>query len=101
MAINIRCYTKLAVSELQHHLDRFLSRNPSVFPQHYILYRARALGPFDKEISNEFGLDPESYFYLAVNNKALEISTDTIADMVRKELGKENVIVLLNGEDLI
>lgn len=101
MAINIRCYTKLAVSEVQHHLDRLLSSNPGVFPQHYILYRARALGSFDKEISNEFGLAPESYFYIAVNNKSLRISTDEMADMVRKELGKENVIVLLNGEDLI
>lgn len=101
MSISIRCYTKFSVSELQPQLDRLLSSNPKVFPQHYILYKARTLGPFDKEISNEFGLDPESYFYIDVNNKKLEISTDEMADMVRNELGKENVIVLLNGEDLI
>ena len=64
------------------------------------MYKARIFGSFDKEISNEFGLDPESFFYIDVNNKALEISTDEMAYMVRDELGKENVIVLLNGEDL-
>lgn len=101
MSISIRCYTKFSVSELQPQLDRILSSNPKVFPQHYILYKARTLGPFDKEISNEYGLDSESYFMVAVNNKALEISTDEMADMIRKELGTENVIVLLNGEDLI
>jgi hypothetical protein len=57
--------------------------------------------PIQKEISNEFGLDPCSYFIMSVNNKALEISTDGIANIIRNELGKENVIMLLNGEDLI
>jgi hypothetical protein len=38
---------------------------------------------------------------MSVNNKALEISTDGIANIIRNELGKENVIMLLNGEDLI
>ena len=57
--------------------------------------------PIQKEVSNEFGFDPVSYCYISVNNKSLKISTDEMADMIRKELGTENVIVLLNGEDLI
>lgn len=59
MSISIRCYARFAVSELQLRLDCLLSSYPEVFPQHYILYKARSLGPFDKEISNEFGLDPD------------------------------------------
>lgn len=101
MSIDLRCYTKLPVPELQAKLDIFRSRNPHVFPEHYILYKANPLGPFDNEISNEFGLDPESFFRLHVNDKKLKVSTNHMADMIRNEFGKENVIVLLNGEELI
>lgn len=101
MSIDIRCYTKLTVPDLQTKLDQFLVGNPDIFPTHYLLYKARGLGLFDKEISNEFGLDPRSYFRMHVINKTFEISTDKIADMIRNTLGKENVIILLNGEELI
>ncbi|QHB31047.1 hypothetical protein F0T03_01755 [Yersinia canariae] len=101
MSIDIRCYTKLIVPDLQVKLDQFLLKYPDVFPEHYMLYKARDLGLFDKEISNEFGLDPESYFGLHITNKTLEISADEMANMIRQALGADNVIVLLNGEDLI
>ena len=60
MSIDIRCYTTLTVPELQVKLNQLLQRNSDVFAEHYVLHRARELGPFDKEISNEFGLDPTS-----------------------------------------
>lgn len=101
MSIDLRCYTTLSVSELQKKLDLFLAKYPEIFPRHYILYKARELGPFDKEISNEYGLDPKSYFYISVSNKLLEICTNEIARLVKEELGKDRVIVLHNGEDLI
>ncbi len=101
MSIDIRCYTKLKVSDLQVKLEQLLLKNPDIFPEHYLLYNARNLELFDKEISNGYGLDPKSYFRVHVINKAFEISTDKIADMIRNELGKDNVIVLLNGEDQI
>ena len=101
MSIDLRCYTTLPVDKLQKKLDVFLARYPDIFPRHYILYKASELGRFDKEISNEFGLDPESYFYISVSNKLLEICTSKIASLVKDELGKDNVIVLHNGEDLI
>lgn len=101
MAINLRCYTKYSVSDLQSKLDAFSNKHPFVFPKHYILYKSRVLGPFDKEIANEFGLDPKSYFYIAVNNKALEISIEVMAKMIKEDLGNDNVIVLLDGEELI
>lgn len=101
MSIDLRCYTTLPVNELQKKLDEFQAKYPEVFPRHYILYQARKLGPFDKEISKEYGLDPESYFYISVSNKLLEICTNEIACLVKEELGKDRVIVLLNGEDLI
>ncbi|AJJ00980.1 hypothetical protein BZ17_3147 [Yersinia pseudotuberculosis IP 32953] len=101
MSIDLRCYTTLSVDELQKKLDVFLAKYPEIFPEHYILYKASTLGPFDKEISNEFGLDPESYFYISVSNKMLEICTNEIARLVKDELGEDHVIVLHNGEDLI
>ncbi|ELR5203436.1 hypothetical protein VCB84_001889 [Providencia rettgeri] len=101
MSIDLRCYTTLPVDELQKKLDIFLANYPEIFPKHYILYKARELEQFDKEISNEFSLDPNSYFYISVSNKLLEICTNEIARLIKDELGKDNVIVLLNGEDLI
>jgi hypothetical protein len=101
MAINLRCYTKLSTCVLQSKLDQVLCQHQNVFSQHYILYKARPLGIFDKEISNEFGLDPESYFYISVNNKALEIPIIKVVNIIKEELGEDNVIILLDGEDLI
>lgn len=54
-------------------------------------------------IAEEFGLkEPKSYFLIAVNDKSFpELNTTGIADLFRQELGEGNIIVLLNGEDLI
>ncbi|ECO0809217.1 hypothetical protein AAL09_12345 [Salmonella enterica subsp. enterica serovar Newport] len=101
MSIGLTCFTKLPFSDLQHKLNEFAKLYPDVFPAHYYLSTAGIPNPFQKEVSNEFGLNPLSYCYISVNNKSLEISTDEMADMIRKVLGSDNVIVLLNGEDLI
>ena len=101
MSIHISCYTKYSSSELQRRLNELSGKYSEIFPFHYYLSSAEVPHPIQKEISSEFGLDPCSYFIVSVNNKALEISTDEMANMIRDELGKENVIILLNGEDLI
>lgn len=101
MSIHISCYTKYSPAELQGRLSELSEKYSEIFPFHYCLSDVVVPHPIQKEISNEFGLDPNSYFIVSVNNKALEIPTDEIAKMIRKEFGKENVIVLLNGEDLI
>ncbi|CAI2154560.1 TPA: hypothetical protein ACSTL1_002747 [Serratia fonticola] len=101
MSIGLTCFTKLTFAELQHKLNEFAKRYPDVFPAHYFLSTAAIPHPIQKEVSNEFGLDPVSYCYISVNNKSLEISTDEMADMIRESFGANNVIVLLNGEDLI
>ena len=101
MSIGITCFTTNNINELQNKLDSFYVKYSDVFPKIYYLSKAALPDTVDIEISNEFGLTPQSYFYMSVNDKSLVISTDDIAELVRKELGKENVVVLLNGEDLI
>ncbi|WP_145476467.1 hypothetical protein [Yersinia similis] len=101
MSIDLTFFTKLVASDLQSKLDFLQDKYPEIFPYHYVIYKARIVDKVGIEISNEFGLNPQSSFRMHVTNKLLVISTDEIADLVRKELGKENVIVLLNGEDLI
>lgn len=101
MSIGLTCFTKLAFADLQHKLNELAARYPDVFPALYYLSTAGIPHPIQKEVSNEFGLDPVSYCYISVNDKSLKISTDEMADMVREALGADNVIVLLNGEDLI
>ena len=101
MSIGLTCFTKLTCVDLQHKLNEFAKRYPDVFPAHYYLSTAGIPHPIQKEVSNEFGLEPLSYCYISVNDKSLKISTDKMADMIREALGAGNVIVLLNGEDLI
>lgn len=101
MSIHISCYTTYSLAELQGKLKIFTEKYPYVFPDQYYLSNGVIPHPIQREVASDFGLVPCSYFVISVNNKALEISTDEMADMVRNELGKENVIVLLNGEDLI
>lgn len=120
MAIDITCYTKLDVSLLQSKLDIIKSDYNYIFDHSYIMYRAHEVftreqldliddrvEKYNKEtkllISEEFGLyEPRSYFMISVNDKTFpDLNTSQLADLLRKELGKENIIVLLNNEDLI
>ncbi|MBE8614145.1 hypothetical protein CYG68_17355 [Morganella morganii] len=101
MSIGLTCFTNLPFVDLQKSLDGWHKQYSDIFPEHYYLSDAGISDHIDIEISNEFGLDPKSYFYMSVNNKYLIISTDKIAALVREELGKDNVVILLNGEDLI
>lgn len=101
MSIGITCFTNYNIKELQEKLDSFSVKYPEIFPEKYYLSKAILPDSVDTEISNEFGLMPKSYLYISVNDKSLSISTDDIATLVKNELGKNNVVVLLNGEDLI
>lgn len=57
----------------------------------------------DLLIAEEFGLEePKSYFMISVNDKFFpELNTSEVANMLKNELGEENIIVLLNGENPI
>lgn len=98
MSIHISCYTTYTLTELQERLNILSAKYPSIFPWQYELSAVCKPHPLQREIASEFGVNSCSYFVISVVNKALEISTDEIADIIRKELGKEYVIVLLNGE---
>lgn len=120
MAIDITCYTKLGVESLQPKLDVIKLNYGYLFEQSYLMYAAHELltheqlkfiedrvekykNETDLLIAEELGLEePKSYFMISVNDKSFpELNTSEVADMLRKELGEENIIVLLNGEDLI
>ncbi|HDU8494613.1 hypothetical protein AB7038_16350 [Morganella morganii] len=101
MSIGITCFTSYNAKDLQEKLDFFTVKYPSIFPVKYYLSKAALPDSIDIEISNEFGLIPKSYLYISVNDKSFSISIDDIANLLKNELGKNNVIVLLNGEDLI
>ncbi|WP_071852573.1 hypothetical protein [Duffyella gerundensis] len=101
MSIHISCYTTYNISELQEKLNFFAAKYPCVFPAQYYLSSGFIPHPIQREVASYCGLVPCSYFVITVNNKALDISTDEMADMVREALGADNVIALLNGEDLI
>ncbi|CAI1985402.1 hypothetical protein [Serratia fonticola] len=101
MSIHISCYTTYNLAELQGKLNAFAEKYPCVFPAQYYLSNGIIPHPIQREVASDFGLVPCSYFVISVNNKSLKISTDEMAEMIRKELGSDNVIVLLNGEDLI
>jgi hypothetical protein len=91
----------MCVSDLQDKIDVLAANHPEVFPEHYVLHKVRQPDEIQKEISNEFGLDPSSIFRIALIDKSLQISTSNIADMLRDELGKDSIIVLFEGETLI
>jgi hypothetical protein len=120
MAIDITCYTNLGIDLLQPKLDAIKLDYSYIFDNSYIMYAAhevltheqlnliddcteRYRKETDLLIAEEFGLkDPRSYFMVSVNDKSFpELNTSQLADLLRKELGKENIIVLLDNEDLI
>lgn len=120
MAIDITCYTKLGVELLQPKLDVIKLNHSYLFDQAYLMYAAHEILTDEKLkviedrvekykhetdllIAEDFGLEePKSYFMISVNDKSFpKLNTSEVADMLRKELGEENIIVLLNGEDLI
>lgn len=120
MAIDITCYTKLGVESLQPKLDVIKLTHSYLFDQSYLMYDAHEIltheqlkfiedrvEKYKKEtdllIAEQFGFEePRSYFMISVNDKSFpELNTSEVANMLRKELGEGNIIVLLNGEELI
>ncbi|WP_454878881.1 hypothetical protein [Serratia inhibens] len=120
MSIDIACYTSISIDELRERLsvvrakyDHLFDGPYLMFDPHTILSRQQAaliddrVEKYNQEtkllIAEEFGLkEPKSYFLIAVNDKSFpELNTSEIADVFRQELGEGNIIVLLNGEDLI
>ncbi|ERM14409.1 hypothetical protein ACVWWU_002706 [Pantoea sp. PA1] len=120
MSIDIACYTSINVDELKERLDVVRTKYDHLFDGPYLMFEPRTIlsrqqleliddriEKYNQEtkllIAEEFGLKkPKSYFLIAVNDKSFpELDTSGIADVFRQELGEENIVVLLNGEDLI
>jgi hypothetical protein len=120
MAIDITCYTKFDHNLLQSKLNVIKLNYNYIFDHSYIIYTANEvltrqqleliadpIEKYQKEsdllISEEFGLEgAKSYFMISVNDKFFsEINTSEMAELLRKELGENNIIVLLDGETLI
>ncbi|OCG78412.1 hypothetical protein A9G42_03080 [Gilliamella sp. Nev6-6] len=120
MAIDITCYTKLDKEFLNKKINKIKTKYNNIFDRSYVIYLA--LPVLEREqlelisdeqkrysqeskllIAEEFGLKgARSYFMVSVNDKSFpEMNTSEIADLLRSELGNENIIVLLNGEELI
>ncbi len=127
MAIDLDIYTRICVDILQPELDRIKEKYPNLFSVSenrsypaYIMYSADIIID-DKDllliedrldrhhmeskisIANEFGMmNPKSWFMIAVNDKSFpEINTTEMANLMRQELGTDNIIVLFEGETLI
>jgi hypothetical protein len=127
MAIGLDIYTRICVEILQPELDRIQEKYPNLFSVSenrsypaYIMYSADIIID-DKDllliedrldrhhmeskisIANEFGMmNPKSWFMIAVNDKSFpEINTTEMANLMRQELGTDNIIVLFEGETLI
>ena len=127
MAIDLNVYTRICVDILQPELDRIQAKYPNLFSVSenrsypaYIMYSADIIID-DKDllliedrldrhhmeskisIANEFGMmNPKSWFMISVNDKSFpEINTTEMANLMRQELGTDNIIVLFEGETLI
>ncbi|MCA6917450.1 hypothetical protein R9X49_07765 [Pectobacterium carotovorum] len=120
MSIDITCYTSISIDELKERLDMVRKATGHLFDGSYLMFDPHVIlsrqqleliddriEKYNQEtkllVAEEFGLkEPKSYFLVAVNDKSFsELNTSEIADVFRRELGEKNVIVLLNGEDLI
>lgn len=120
MSIDIICYTSISIDELKERLDMARKTTGHLFDGPYLMFEPHLIlnrqqleliddriEKYNQEtkllIAEEFCLkEPRSYFLVAVNDKSFpELNTSEIADVFRHELGEGNVVVLLNGEDLI
>lgn len=120
MAIDIMCYTKLDTNLMNSKIDYIKSKYNNIFNESYVIYKAHPVlnrqelsllksesEKYQKEtkllIAEEFGLEgARSYFMISVNDKSFPVyGTSDIANILRKELGNENIIILHNGEEPI
>ncbi|MCO7256059.1 hypothetical protein KSI86_18045 [Dickeya oryzae] len=120
MAIDIICYTSINIDVLKERLDMTKISTAHLFDGPYLIFEPHEvlnrqqlefiddhIEKYNQEtkllIAEEHGLkEPKSYFLVSVNDKSFpSLNTSGIADLFRRELGEENIIVLLNGEDLI
>lgn len=120
MSIDIACYTSIHIDVLKEKLGMVKERFACLFDGPYLMFEPHTIlsrqqleliddyvEQYNQEtkllIAEEFGLkEPKSYFLIAVNDKSFPaLNTSEIADVLRQELGEGNIIVLLNGEELI
>jgi len=70
MSISYFGHCRLSVAEAQRRIAFIRRAHPEWFDVILLLYDARAAtGPFDRELSLEFGIDPKSMFMLSINDK--------------------------------
>jgi hypothetical protein len=94
MSISYFGLCKLPVAQAQRRIGFIREAQPEWYDVILLLYDARAAdGPFDRELSREFGIDPQSMFMLAINDK------ERFSDILRDAL--EFIYEVFGTDDLV
>jgi len=94
MSISYVGLCKLPVAEAQRRIVWIRTAHPGWYDLILLLYDARAPnGPFDREIALEFGVDVQSTFMLAINDK------ERFSDILRDAL--EYIYEVFGTDDLV
>jgi hypothetical protein len=103
--VHLTCFSNTDVKKLHKTLEIFQYKHSDLFPKKFPFY---GIWPVDeirrREISAEFGFNnPVSWFMISLKNNdgESEVTEIDLANMLRDELGDENILILYDNNKVV
>ena len=99
MAIDLCCYSSLSSSECDKNLAVLRKERRDLFASDFVLYAPRSADDVSVEIAKEHPFkNCASTFLVSLNEKQHAGRIQEVAELLKEQLGSENVLVLQNNE---
>jgi len=100
MSIDLFCYSSETTESILGKLESIKSRYAEVIGKKFVFSEPRIANDVHREIAGEFNFDARSLFLIGLNDKASADQISVMSDILKTDLGKSNVLILLNNETL-
>jgi len=100
MAMDLFCYSSKTFIEVREIMELAADQHKELFATKFLISPAREAGAVQREIALEHGLHAKSIFLIRYNDKSSLDLSSVVIDVVKKELGNNDVVILFENETL-
>lgn len=98
MSIGLFCYVAEPVSTVDSVLSEARAQHEDLFASKFLISSAREATAMHKEIASEYGVEAQTFFLVTLNEKKSADLITSVANLFRKMLFKNSVLILLENE---
>lgn len=99
MAIDLFCYASLTLSDCDRKLSELHEKRRDLFEHSFVLYAPRSADNMQREIAKDYAFERcVSTFLVSLNEKQHAGRVPEVAEVLKKQLGAENVLILQNND---